>query len=98
MDCYAAVPTRERTLLKEHTPVPVWVAPFPYPPTSTPGRRAPCASFLLRHSASQRESTFQVTCPRAELIEYFCRENTTAHRAGFAPLRHTARLCHHSHY
>jgi hypothetical protein len=23
------LPTRERTLLKQHTPVPVWVAPFP---------------------------------------------------------------------
>src|SRR5215510_5841240 len=37
-------------------------------------------------------------CPRAQLIERYCRENTTAHREGFAPWRNVARPHHHSHH
>ena len=38
-----------------------------------------------------------MTYPRAELIKRFCRDNTTAHREGPAPLRNIGCAYHHSH-
>src|SRR4029453_7247229 len=37
-------------------------------------------------------------CPRAELIEHSCREDTTAPSEGFAPLCNVARQCYCSHH
>src|SRR5262249_44339331 len=37
-------------------------------------------------------------CPRAELIECYCRENTTTHGEGSATLCSVARPCYRSHH